>query len=351
MPGEAPDYQGIVDGIPEYETPENAFLGEGLFGDLENYARDWMANPNRYASELAEATRAEGDLRRQQERDNRQREIEEWSASRGLTASSLEGELMVQLMDAMQLAQSQEELQLLQQIADAEIQDRQAAGLFGTAVADMGRRLGETRIAEAQSAQDLAMRRADRQLTAAQLQDASEMARAQFGLDLENAAVNQGVRQAGLALQAAEMQEQSQRFRAQFEEEVARFGFEAGYRNAQLEQQRHIQQAELNLRAAIAGDQAAMDRVRVEVDIMRAQDAAILSREQLAQQDQQMQMRAWEIQGNWNMAGTQLSMEHSRWLAEMEERRERFEADEAYRWARLRGDLDMHDDRIDSQFG
>ena len=350
LPGEAPDFGAIADGIPEYQTPDNAFLGEGLFGDLEQYARDWMGNPNRYASDLAEATRSEGDLRRQQERDNRQREIEEWSASRGLTASSLEGELMVQLMDAMQLAQSQEELQLLQMLADAEIQDRQAAGLFGTAVADMGRRLGETRISEAQAANQLAMQRADRQLTAAQMQEASEMGRAQFNLDIENAAVVNGVRQAGLALQAAEMQQQSEQFRAQFEQQVAQFGFEAGYRNAQLEQQRHIRQAELNMQAAIAGDQAAMDRVRIEVDIMRAQDAAILSREQLAQQDQQMQMRSWEIQGQWDMAGQQLDMEQSRWMAEMEERRERFAADEAYRWARLRGDLDMHDDRIDSQW-
>ncbi len=108
-------------------------------GDLGDYARDWMAGPNRFLSDLVTQTRATGDERRAFQNEEAVRRLDEWAAGRGLTGSSLEGEERVRLEDALGRARSQEELALLEMMANAEAGDRLGAGQFGLGVAELGR--------------------------------------------------------------------------------------------------------------------------------------------------------------------------------------------------------------------
>lgn len=349
MPGDAPNFRGIAEGVAGYETPEEAFLGENIYGRLEQHALDWLDNPNRYQGELAQQTRAEMDERLAENERQRERQIEEWAASHGLTASSLQGGLMAELAGEMRRAQSAEEVELLQRIADAEIADRQAAGMYGETVGEFGRRLGETRIGEAQGAADQALRRGQLELDAATRADEAERARTQLGIDLENAAVNQGAVMAGLAMDAAQMQEQAERYRADFDRQVAEFGWEAAHRNAQLEQQRHMRQAELNLQAAIQGDQAAMRRAELELDTMRAMDAATMNRAQLEIQQDEIAQRAWQLQEDFRLRGEQINADIAQGMAELEFRYESMLRDDAFRWEELDERRRQHDDWVDLQ--
>lgn len=251
-PPPPPNFSAIAGGAPQfdplspYQTPEGAFQGEGMYGDLEAFAQDWMANPNRYLSDFAQAQRAASEARLSKLQEDQIRAIEEWAASRGLVGSSLEGDQRVQLAEAMRRAAAEEEAQLLRFLAEAETADRRSAGEFGLGVGEFGRGLGADRRGEAHFARDDELR----------------------------------VRE--------------------------------------LEMREGLDRARLALDAAIAGDQAAMDRVRAELDQFRALDAAQLSRDQLALQNEELNLRAHQIQQDAIMRGQELSLEQARLAAEYE---------------------------------
>lgn len=314
-PATAPDFQGVAGQAPEYQTPEGAFQGEDLYGQLAQYWQQWANNPNPYLSELAQATRAEMDARLAEEEAAANRGINEWAASRGLVGSSVEGDLRTRQNEAMQRVRLAEEVALLQRIADAENAGRIAAGQFGLGAGQLGAQLGQQRIDEARQAAQL------------------------------------GLQRAGLQLDAAQLAEQAEQFRSQFALEVERSGFDAAFRNAQLQQSDAFQRAQLNLEAARAGDQAALQRVQLELDQMRAMDEALLDRTQLQLQEQEIDLRAFQIQAEMAMQGQRLSMEEARWQAEMQFRREQ-EARRQEEFERTFAEGQrQHDDLMDWRMG
>ena len=221
----------------------------------------------------------------------------------------------------------------------AEAEGRAGAGNFGLSVAEFGRRLGETRINEAATAEQLAQARGRLQVDTADRQDAALLSRAALHLEQERAQFDREGRLAGLALNAAQMQEQSTQFRAQFDLQVQNSGFDAAFRTATLQSQQAFQQAELNLRAAVAGDNAAMSRAHLALDTMRAMDNALLSREELRIRNDDLDMRAWATYEGLVQSGQQMEFNQVKFIEEMDFRREelaekarQFDEDLTYRY-------------------
>lgn len=283
-PGEAPDYEGIVDEIDAYETPEGAFMGEELYGDLVNYARDWMENPNPYDSDFVSAERAARDARLDLARQEGDRGVSELAASRGWGGGGYEADYRNQLTEDLYAQDLTGEANLLGQIAQGELQGRQAAGQFGIQTGEFGRGLGADRREEARTLFESGLEMGDRYL------------------------------------QAAEMSEDAQRWRSEFELATEQAGFDAAFREADLQMRDSIQRASLALDAAIAGDQASLNRVQLELDQMRAMDEALLSREALSLQNEEIQLRAYEIQEELRLRGIEIGAEEAQWRAELEMR-------------------------------
>lgn len=116
---------------PPPSPPEIA----GMANNVADFAKNWMANPNRYTSDLATATRTAGDTRLAKQEADSTRKIEEWAQSRGLVGSSYEGEQQRGLQADVRQQKQDEEAQLLQNMANSEALDRAAAGGYGLDVA------------------------------------------------------------------------------------------------------------------------------------------------------------------------------------------------------------------------
>ncbi len=364
-PGAAPDFNAIAGQVGAYETPEGAFTGQDMYARLGQYATDWMGNPNPYMSEAVQAARAAGDLRLSKAQADEERSIAEWASSRGLVGSSYEGDQRVQLAEAIRRQRAQEEADYLKMLAGEETASRAAAGQFGLGTAELGRGIGADIRSEAQYkqedsarraalgleaagrqegatmdraqleaqvnqiAQELALQRGSLEITAADREEAANIARARFGLDVSQLQAQSELALRGMSLDAAQMQEASDQFRSGFELQVQQQGFEQAYQGLQLQMQDGLNRAQLNLEAAIAGDQSAMQRAALELDQMKAMDAAVLDRAQIQQRDNEIAQRAWEIQGQWQMQGQELSQEQARLLAEFEIRRNEMQQREA----------------------
>ena len=144
-PAVAPALAPPPQGVPTYAPPPPPPPMPGaaaLPGQVADFATNWMQTPNRYLSELATSTRTAGDARLRQGQTEGLRGIEEWAASRGLTGSSYEGDQVVNLTDKQGMARAEQERSLLEMMAGAETQDRQAAGQYGINAATLGDTVG-----------------------------------------------------------------------------------------------------------------------------------------------------------------------------------------------------------------
>jgi hypothetical protein len=92
-----------------------------------------------------------------------------------------------------------------------------------------------------------------------------------------------------------------------------------------------LQSAELNLRAAMAGDQKAMQMLNYELDKWRALDASTLSREQLAMQKQQIAEGAKRWEAEFARQGIVISQQQANWMAEFEFQKKRHSDDMFYK--------------------
>jgi hypothetical protein len=124
-------------------------MGENLLPDLETYARDFMANPNRFETDWMTNARALLDADSAQAREKGTLATAEWAAKRGLTGSSYEGEQRVALEDQIDRNRLEQQMELLEAMAMVESEDRLAAGNFGLDVGEFGQGLGRDRRDEA----------------------------------------------------------------------------------------------------------------------------------------------------------------------------------------------------------
>ena len=353
-PDVAPDFEH---GAGEYGTPEAAFQGEELYGGLEEFSEDWLNNPNRYLSELAESTRATSEAELDKYEQDQIRSISEWASQRGLVGSSYEGEQRADLAGELGRARSSRETDILKMMADAETADKRAAGELGIQTGQFGAELGEARRSEAEIAQQLALERGHLEITAQDQMDAAEqwrsemaleteqtqssqdradaalklqaaenseagiLARAELGISEARYAADNEIATAGLALDAAGMQEAASQYRAEFALEVERVGLDSAFRNVELEQRDAVERASLELDAVIAGDRAAIARAQQELDAIRVIEEAVMDREELKQRDQELQLAAHALQQDAILRGAEVDIDSARIQAELEWRR------------------------------
>ena len=196
-----------------------------------------------------------------------------------------------------------------------------------------------------------ALRKGALDVEAKRAQDAAEQFRAQLGLETARVGAEAEARVAGLTLTAAEMQESAEQFRSKFELQIEEVGFDAAFRNAELQQRDGIQRAQLSLQAAIAGDNAAMNRVRHELDVMRAMDTALMNRAAIENQNNQIAIRAYEIMTRAETEGRRMSIEEARWVADLEFRNDDLAERERAAKAEEEGRQRRHDDWLDFERG
>ena len=370
-PGDPDIAPGFEFTAGQYETPDDAFRGEELYGGLEQFSEDWLANPNRFLSPLAESTRATSEAELNKYEQDATRSIDERMSQRGLVGSSYEGEAQIDLQGELARARAGRETDILKMLADAETADKRSAAELGIQTGQFGAELGGARRSEAEIAQQLALDRGHLEITAQDQMDAAEEWRSQIALETEQTqssqdradtalelqaagqeeqgildrgrldlqaaieAANNETAIAGLQLSAAAMQESATQYRSDFAKSIEEFGFQAAFANAELEQKDALQRATLELDAVIAGDAAAIERVKQELDSIRVSEEAIMDREYLAQRDQELELRAYEIQTDAALRGEEIDTDRGRIMAELDWRREEQESRE-----RIAGDTE-----------
>lgn len=228
-----------------YQTPQGAFQGEDIYRDLGNYVKEWMANPNRYLSDFAQAQRKEMDLRLKDAEGESQNDLLETMAQRGLLGSSLEKDAQIDLQESIRRTRAAEEAAMYERLMGGEAQGRKDAGDLAATLGGLGVDLG-------------AARRQDSQ------------------------------------------------FAAQFEQDVKEFGFEMAFKNAELAQKDAFQRASLDLDKAIHGDKMAMDRLRLDLDTMLAHESMTMNRAELAERKADREQRAAQIQEDQRLQGKQI---------------------------------------------
>lgn len=130
---------------PEYQTAAGAWQGEAMSPELMQYAREWMANPNRYTTPAMQAKMQSIDAASDRGRREGMRSIEELMARRGTLGSSVEWVEGAGLEDRLDENRLQQYADLLERMAYVEAQDRSAAGGFGLDTGRFGQSLGQDR--------------------------------------------------------------------------------------------------------------------------------------------------------------------------------------------------------------
>lgn len=238
-----------------------------LASQTSKFASDWMANPNRYTSDLATATRAAGDLRLTKAEQDAQRGIEEWAQGRGLIGSSYEGDLRRERTADIGRQRAEDERALLEMLATSEAMDREKAGAMGL---------------ETVRAEDvMGLDRYRAQLEAAQLAEAQR----QFG-------GTQGVAERTLDLRAQELQQEAALQGRSLDLQAAR---DAAAREVQLGEL-GISQQQVDLRARELVQQAATEGRTLDLQQARQEAETALAREQMVQQSSQFAQTLTEQQ-------------------------------------------------------
>jgi hypothetical protein len=386
-PGDPDAAPGFEHGAGEYQTPEGAFQGEDVYQNLDQFSQDWLNNPNRYLSELAESTRATSELELDKYEQDASRTIDEKMSQRGLVGSSYEGEAQIDLQGELARARAGRETDILRELTGAETADKAAAGALGRDTTETGINVGEARRSEAEIAQQLALERGHLEITAQDQQDAAEqwrselaldeagtqssqdradaalklaaaenteegiLARAELGISEARYAADSELATAGLALDSAAMAEGAARYRSEFALQVEQVGLDSAFRNVELEQRDAVERASIELDAVIAGDRAAIARAQQELDGIRMREQAIMDRETLTQRDQELELRAHEIATDAALRGVEIETDQARIQAELEWRREEIASQERLGREEETGLMQRHDDWIDAEFG
>jgi len=267
---------------------------QDVVGETGRFALDWLNNPNRYFTDLAEKTRAAGEARLSEYEDQSGREIDEWAAGRGLIGSSYEGEQQVRLRDAMQRARGDQEVQLLRDITQAETADRSAAGQYGLDVARYGQ---------------------------------------EYALDRYQAALEERGLTGGLGIAQQDIDLRAEQLMAQREQFGESLTFEEAQRLAERELKREVElgrlginQQDIDLRAEELRQQAAQFGETLSFEDAQAEAERSLTREiefgRLGISQQQLDQRAEEIRLQNEQFGTRLSSENAQAEAERQLTRE-----------------------------
>ncbi len=237
-PAQAPGATGATAAYPTVPPPPPPPPDvDALTGQVARYSSDWMNQPNPYLSPLVTATRESSEARIGESEREAARALDEWTSSRGLLGSSVEGELQVRNIDAARRARLEDERQLQEMLANYETLGRQAAGTMGldTVSALERQREFDTTAGFTEQELDLRAQQVMNEGRALDLQEARDIA----SRELETAKLEQSGQQfaANLAQRQTEFASTIGLSREQFEAQTAQFQQQFGEQVASRLQQ------------------------------------------------------------------------------------------------------------------
>jgi len=270
----------------------------GLAPQVGGFAADWMAQPNRYLSDLATATRGESEARLAKAQQDAQRGIEEWAAQRGLVGSSYEGEQRVNLAGELDRSRRADERALLEMLTTAESLDRQSAGQYGLEAMKTGDVMGLERYKAALEAAQLAE-------SQRQFGGTLEISQQQIDLRAQELQQEAALQGRSLDLQSARDQAQKELSQQQLSQQESQFGRTLG-----------LSQQDIDLRAQQLQQQAVLEGRSLDLQQARDQATQELTREQMAQQGaqftQDVELRAQQLQQQAALEGRCLDIQSAR---------------------------------------
>lgn len=308
---------------------------QDLAGDVGAFARNWLETPNRYLGDLATATREAGEARLTAAESDATRDIEEWAASRGLIGSSLEGEEMVRLQDALRRARGDEERQLLEMLATSESMDRERAGRLGLDVSQLST---STSIAERQLDLEAQRLQQEAQLSGRSLDITEANNQAQINIRAQELA--QEAQTSGRSLDLQEARDQATREVAL--EQIGISQQEVDLRAQQLQQEAQTSGRSLDLQEA--RDQASTELAREQMEHeIRLQGSQIAQRESEFARSMNLNEREFGAQQD------QFSLQYGEQVASRLQQDEQFRATLESGDARFALDVGLRERALDLQ--
>lgn len=298
-------------------------------GDIGDYAAEWLANPNRYLSDLGQATRAESEARLAHTRGEAERGMAERLAGRGLIGSSLEEEAQTELDEALYRAAAEDERELLEMLTTAETLDRRTAAEIAMDAAQLGESTGLDRYGAALEGWRAA---------AEQGRFEGTLGISQQQIDLRAEEIIENARQFNRSISFEEAQREAER-------ELTR---EQG--SAERELTREIErgrlglsQQEIDLRAQQLQQEAELGGRALDIEEARDQARVALEREALQQQlelhNQDLSQREAEFARQFGLDERQFAEQQSQFQQQMAEQvAQRLQEDEHFRTALDRED-------------
>lgn len=326
-PGAAPAPWSVPPPPPMPPPPDFS----GMNPNLQSFATDWMANPNRYLSDFAQASRAEMDARLRAAETDATRGIEEWAASRGVVGSQgagMEGGQMGQLQEGLQRARLEEERALLEMLASAETLDRQSAGNFGLDLARFGEdaiqgreslAIERERLAQQGALTEREIESRERMFGEELTQRESEFARS-IGLDERQFQAQQDQFAQDIALRREALAQENEQFRITLEDTQAARTIDTDLRTRALE----LQEKGLDADAAY-------------------REAALSQERELAEAAQALQLKGMEADDAYRYAALEQDAGFRERALELQ--KEGLDADAAYRQA----DLEFRQERAKAE--
>jgi hypothetical protein len=252
--------------IPPPPAPPQVGDATGMLGDVESFARDAMANPNRYSSDWMKAAEASINGQITNSRAEGLRSIAEQMASRGLVGSGMEMTQDASLEGQLDQNRLNQLADLMQQMAAVDAQDRATAGQLGVQAGQLGidaarfRNDAEYRnaVLTEQGAMDranLQLNQQDIDLRAHQIQQEAIQRGQQMDLD-------QARDQATNEIQRGQLAEQGREFNVSSNIDQQQFNQDIALRAHQIQQDAIQRGQAMDL-------EEAMDQARRQVDLDR----------------------------------------------------------------------------------
>lgn len=329
---------------PPPPPPPPAF--DPLTPQLAGFTADWLDNPNRYLTDMAQAQREASVGRLQSAEEEAQVALDERMAQRGLSGSTLEDEANRRLQRDLQQVRSEDEARILEMLASVEGMDRERAAQLGLETIRAGDVMGLDRYRAELEAE---------QLKEAQRQFGGTLGISQQQIDLRARELMESARLEGRALDLEQardlanqqltreqMQQEQGQFQSTLAQREAEFARTLGLSEREFEEQQRQFSAQYGEQVASRLQQNEQFKAALESENARyAMDVGLRSR---ALDLQEQGMAADDA---YRQAA--LAQEKELTEAAQDLQRQGMEMDDAYRYAALLQDAEFRTRALDLQ--
>jgi len=290
--------------VPPPPPPPPPSGMDELSSSMTGFSQDWLDNPNRYLSDLAQSTRAASEDRIGRMREDSIRGMDEYYASRGLPGSSFEEGSRYGLEGQLASAAMEDERQLLEMIANAESVDRMGAGQLGLDTIGRLDELGLDRYRAGLEGLELGesqrFSQQDIDLRAMQIQNQAE----QFGKSMS---FEEAQAEANRQLERERLEQQGSQFQQELAQQESQFGRTFG-----------IAQREVDLRAQEIVQRYGLENRSLDIQEAMGLAEVELARERLGISQQDVDLRAQQLVQEAALENRQLDIQEAYNQAQVE---------------------------------